>query len=135
MSSVPPLSRKEQRSGMKEKPVKMFRGTWKNACKYAGVPGLLFHDLRRTAARNLRRAGVAEGVIMKIGGWRTRSVFERYAIVSRNDIADAILKLQESEKRADQERALVEERQARERAQFGHSGDSLKKSTASRAVN
>jgi len=49
------------------KPVKMFRGTWKNACKYAGVPGLLFHDLRRTGARNLRRAGVAEGVIMKIG--------------------------------------------------------------------
>ena len=37
-------------------------------------------------------------MIMKIGGWRTRSVFERYAIVSRNDIADAMLKLQQSEK-------------------------------------
>jgi hypothetical protein len=37
-------------------------------------------------------------VIMKIGGWRTRSVFERYAIVSRNDIADAMLLLQHSEK-------------------------------------
>ena len=35
---------------------------------------------------------------MKIGGWRTRSVFERYAIVSRSDIADAMLKLQQSEK-------------------------------------
>jgi len=35
---------------------------------------------------------------MKIGGWRTRSVFERYAIVSRTDIADAMLKLQQSEK-------------------------------------
>ncbi len=117
------------------KPVKIFRGTWRKACEHAGAPGLLFHDLRRTGARNLRRAGVAEGVIMKIGGWRTRSVFERYAIVSRNDIADAILKLQESETRAEQERALAEERQAQEKAQFGHSDDSLTKSAASRAVN
>ena len=58
--------------------------------------GLIFHDLRRTAARNLRRAGVAEGVIMKIGGWRTRSVFERYAIVAQSDIQDAIAKLQKN---------------------------------------
>ena len=73
--------------------VRDFRGTWDKARKAAGVPELLFHDLRRTAARNLRRAGVAEGVIMKIGGWRTRSVFERYAIVSQADISDAIRKL------------------------------------------
>ena len=92
--------------------MKMFRGPWKNACKRAGVPGLLFHDLRRTGARNLRRAGVAEGAITKIGGWRSRSVFERYAILSHNDIADAILKLQESEKRAEQERALAEAQQS-----------------------
>ncbi|HXO39799.1 MAG TPA: tyrosine-type recombinase/integrase, partial [Candidatus Acidoferrum sp.] len=80
------------------KRVRDFRRTWESACTAAGVPGLLFHDLRRTAARNLRRAGVPETVIMKIGGWRTRSVFERYAIVSRNDIADAMLLLQNSEK-------------------------------------
>jgi integrase len=76
------------------KPVRDFRETWKNACVAAGVPQLLFHDLRRTAARNLRRAGVAEGVIMKIGGWRTRSVFERYAIVSQSDISEALAKLE-----------------------------------------
>ena len=64
------------------------------ACEAAKVPDLLFHDLLRTAARNLRRAGVAEGVIMKIGGWRTRSVFERYAIVSQSDIRDAMTKLE-----------------------------------------
>lgn len=76
------------------RPVKDFRGVWAKATKAASVPGLLFHDLRRTAARNLRRAGIAEGVIMKIGGWRTRSVFERYAIVSQSDIADALRKLE-----------------------------------------
>lgn len=77
-------------------PVHQFRSAWAKATKAAGVPGLLFHDLRRTAARNLRRAGIAEGVIMKIGGWRTRSVFERYAIVSQTDIADALKKLEAS---------------------------------------
>jgi integrase len=81
-------------------PVRDFRDTWAKACKHAGVSGLLFHDLRRTAARNLRRAGIAEGVIMKIGGWRTRSVFERYAIVDQNDIAAAMKKLQASERKA-----------------------------------
>jgi integrase len=74
--------------------VKYFRRTWKTVTKKAGVPNLLFHDLRRTAARNLRRAGVAEGVIMKIGGWRTRSVFERYAIVAQSDIVDAMKRLE-----------------------------------------
>ena len=59
-----------------------------------GVPALLFHDLRRSVARNLRRAGIAEGVIMKIGGWRTRSVFERYTIVSQTDIAESIISRQ-----------------------------------------
>jgi hypothetical protein len=71
-----------------------------SACK-AKAPrysGLIFHDLRRTAARNLRRAGIAEGVIMKIGGWKTRSVFERYAIVNRTDIVDAMQRLQQTEK-------------------------------------
>jgi integrase len=76
------------------KRVRDFRVIWEKACKAAGVPELLFHDLRRTAARNLRRAGVAETVIMKIGGWRTRSVFERYAIVAQSDIADAMQKLE-----------------------------------------
>jgi integrase len=75
------------------KSVKDFRGAWEKVCESAKVPELLFHDLRRTAARNLRRAGVAEGVIMQIGGWKTRSVFERYAIVAQSDIDDAMTKL------------------------------------------
>lgn len=61
------------------------------------IPRLIFHDFRRTATRNLRCAGVAEGVVEKIGGWRTRSVFERYAIVTQADIADAMNKLESQE--------------------------------------
>lgn len=52
--------------------------------------GLLFHDLRRSAARNARASGVAEGVIMKLGGWKTREVFDRYAIIAESDMEDAI---------------------------------------------
>jgi len=72
------------------KPVRDFRKTWQNACDRAGVPGLLFHDLRRTAARNLRRAGLPESMIKQIGGWKTTSVFHRYAIVNRQDMAAAM---------------------------------------------
>ncbi len=117
------------------KPVRDFRGVGQNACTHAGVPELLFHDLRRTGARNLRRAGVAEGIIMKIGGWRTRSVFEGYAIVSRSDMSDAILKLQESENRVEQERLQNEEQQEQTRAQIGHSQEVSARPPASRAVN
>jgi integrase len=100
------------------KPVRDFRGAWTNACAAAKVPGLLFHDLRRTAARNLRRAGVAEGVIMKIGGWKTRSVFERYAIVSQSDIRDAMTKLEAGQQR-DNAEAAQDKKTAEE--QFGQS--------------
>jgi integrase len=100
------------------KPVRDFRGTWAKACEAAKVPNLLFHDLRRTAARNLRRAGVAEGVIMKIGGWKTRSVFERYAIVSQSDIRDAMAKLEAGQQR-DNAEAAREQNSAEE--QFGQS--------------
>ena len=76
------------------KPVRDFRAAWEKLTTAAGVPDLLLHDLRRSAARNLRNAGVPEGVIMKIGGWRTRSVFERYSIIVQSDIRDAMGKLE-----------------------------------------
>ena len=70
-------------------PISDFRASWRQACVRAGVPKLLFHDLRRTAVRNLRRAGVPESVIMKITGHRTRSIFERYNITDHSDTQEA----------------------------------------------
>ena len=53
------------------------------------------HDLRRTAARRLRNSGLSEQMIMRIGGGRTTSVFHRYAIVNRQDMAAAMRELEQ----------------------------------------
>ena len=79
------------------KRVKDFRGSWERACNEAGLPGLRFHDLRRTAARNMRRGHVSEKVAMEVGGWKTTSVFHRYAIVDNQDVADAMDMLERSQ--------------------------------------
>ena len=82
---------------------------WRSACKAADVDGLLFHDLRRSAIRNMRRAGIPENEAMAISGHRTRSVFQRYDIVSEKDIGRAAAKLEALQVR---ERAGAEEKRA-----------------------
>ena len=52
------------------------------------------HDLRRTAVRNLERAGVSRSVAMKLTGHKTEAVYRRYAIVSESDLSDGVKKLE-----------------------------------------
>jgi integrase len=76
--------------------------------------GLIFHDLRRTAVRNMVRAGVSERAAMSISGHKTRSVFDRYHIVAPSDLREAARKLETSQQ---QEREVLEKSRASE---FGH---------------
>jgi integrase len=76
--------------GRKGKRMATFRVTWARACRSAGCPGRLFHDLRRTGVRNLIRAGVSRKVAMAISGHKTEAVFNRYDITAGDDLREAI---------------------------------------------
>jgi integrase len=71
------------------RPMQKLRRSWKNACRAAGLPDRLVHDFRRTAVRNLIRAGVQQAIAMKITGHKTGSIFRRYLIVDEELLAQA----------------------------------------------
>jgi integrase len=74
-------------TGQRGLPV-LLRSEWAAACAGAGLPGLLFHDLRRSAARNFERAGVPRSVAMTFGGWSDK-IYSRYAIGAERELAAA----------------------------------------------
>jgi integrase len=79
----------------KGKQIKSYYKAWHTACNAAGIPGKLPHDFRRTAARNMTRAGVTETVAMSITGHKTNSMFRRYNITSQEDKKQAFLDTEE----------------------------------------
>jgi integrase len=75
------------------RPIKCFRKSFETACRRAGVPGRIPHDFRRTAVRNLERAGVPRSVAMAMTGHKTEAVYRRYDIVSERDLYDAAARI------------------------------------------
>jgi integrase len=92
------------------KQIRYMRDAWITATEKADLKGLLFHDCRRTAVRNLVRAGVSDKVARTISGHKTRSVFDRYNIVDENDLKEATTKLQQ----------YLTGRMVTKQLQFGH---------------
>jgi integrase len=76
-------------------PIRRFYRSWKSACQQAGIPtDRVFHDFRRSAVRNMTRAGVPRQTAKQISGHKTDSIFNRYDIVDEEDIRDGLLKTQ-----------------------------------------
>jgi integrase len=86
-------------------PIREFRKSWATACRHSGICRL-FHDLRRSARRNMVAAGVAQVTAMQLSGHKTDSMFRRYAIVAENDMRSA-LRMTQNHLASIREKAIV----------------------------
>jgi integrase len=87
------LVAKGRRGPKQPKPITTFTVAWRHACRAAGLPGRIPHDLRRSSIRVMVRAGISTHVAMQLAGHRTPSIFRRYDIVSETDLTEAAAKL------------------------------------------
>lgn len=94
--------------------IKSMIDAWRGACKRAGLEGAWFHDLRRTAVRNLERASVPRSVAMKLTGHKTESVHRRYAIADEAALREGAEKLARLHQEEPQERSAIPIEQARD---------------------
>jgi integrase len=74
-------------------PIGLFRKLWIHACVAAGIPGRIPHDFRRTAVRNMERAGVPRAAAMALVGHKTESIYRRYAITDETVLRESAEKL------------------------------------------
>jgi integrase len=89
------------------KPVKSFSRAFKAAAKEIGQPGLLPHDMRRSAVRNFRKSGLSEGDGMMLSGHKTRAVYDRYDIRDDQDAIEAMNRVQEHLKKEAEKRKVM----------------------------
>jgi integrase len=93
MGCIIPFLFPHLRGRHKGKRIQDFKRAWKAACLKAGCSGLLRHDFRRTAVRNMVNKGVPERVAMTVTGHKTRNIFDRYHIVSPGDLQEVARRL------------------------------------------
>lgn len=77
------------------KQIRSFRKTWGTACEAIGQPDLVPHDMRRSAVRNFRKAGLSENEGMMMSGHKTNSIYRRYDIIDEDDLKESMGKVQE----------------------------------------
>ncbi|MFC1609708.1 tyrosine-type recombinase/integrase [Myxococcota bacterium] len=100
-----------------EKKWKDIRKAFRSACKAAKLKGVWFHDLRRSFVTNARRRGVSESVVMKMSGHRTRNVFDRYNVISEDDLKDAVRRIEGGQTEPNKGKVTMSDQGAESRSQ------------------